>query len=309
MLDAICTTDGLVNAAFEYNMPAVALTDHGVMYGAMEFYKKAKAKGVKPIIGCETYIITKGSRFQKGKDSSYNIESGFIEEKTLNGNKNTKKKGGYHHLVLLAKNKKGYDNLVKLTSIGHTEGFYYKPRIDSEILKEYSEGLVALSACAGGVVAAHLVNNDYGQAKEAAEIYKDIFGTDFYLEIQNHGMELEKPVLANMPKLAKELGLKLIATNDVHYIKHEHSIPHNIYLYISTDLSRDREGNDVEKDLRYGTDQVYFKSPEEDVQLFKKYPEAIESTLEVADKCNLVLAKRRVSHACFPIPECRGKQP
>jgi DNA polymerase-3 subunit alpha len=287
-------------------MPAVALTDHGVMYGAMEFYKKAKAKGVKPIIGCETYIITKGSRFQKGKDSSYNIESGFIEEKTLNGNKNTKKKGGYHHLVLLAKNKKGYDNLVKLTSIGHTEGFYYKPRIDSEILKEYSEGLVALSACAGGVVAAHLVNNDYERAKESAIIYKDIFGTDFYLEIQNHGMELEKPVLANMPRLAKELGLKLIATNDVHYIKHEHSIPHNIYLYISTDLSRDKEGKNMETDLRYGTDQVYFKSAEQMCELFKDYPEAIESTLEVADKCNLELPKGVYHMPNFPIPEDAG---
>jgi DNA polymerase-3 subunit alpha len=127
-------------------------------------------------------------------------------------------------------------------------------------LKQLSEGLVALSACAGGVVAAHLVNNDYEQAKEAAIIYKEIFGSDFYLEIQNHGMVLEKPVLENMPKLAKELGLKLIATNDVHYLKREHSIPHNIYLYISTDLSRDKEGKNMEVDLRYGTDQVYFKS-------------------------------------------------
>jgi DNA polymerase-3 subunit alpha len=306
LLDAICTTDGLINAAIEFNMPAVALTDHGVMYGAMEFYKKAKAKGVKPIIGCEVYILTKGSRLQKGKVNTHNVESGFIEGKPANNSKNSRKKGGYHHLVLLAKDKTGYDNLIKLTSIGHTEGFYYKPRIDAEILKEYSEGLVALSACAGGVVSAHLVNDDYEQAKEAAIVYKEIFGNDFYLEIQNHGMEIEKPVLAGMPKLAKELGLKLIATNDVHYIKHEHHIPHNIYLYISTDLSRDKEGKNMEVDLRYGTDQVYFKSAEQMCELFKDFPEAIESTLEVADKCNLELPKGVYHMPNFPVPENAG---
>ena len=174
MLDAICTPEGLVNAAVENNMPAVALTDHGVMYGAMEFYKKARANGVKPIIGCEVYILTKGSRLQKGKDNSHNIaESGFIDAKSRTNGRETKKKGGYNHLVLLAKDKSGYDNLVKLISIGHTEGFYYKPRIDAEILSKYSNGLVALSACAGGVVSAHLVNNDYKQAKEGY-IYRDI---------------------------------------------------------------------------------------------------------------------------------------
>jgi len=150
------------------------------------------------------------------------------------------------------------------------------------------------------------VNNNYEQAKEAAIIYKEIFGSDFYLEIQNHGMELEKPVLANMPKLAKELELKLIATNDVHYIKHEHHIPHNIYLYISTDLSRDKEGKNMEVDLRYGTDQVYFKSAEQMCELFKDYPEAIESTLEVADKCNLELPKGVYHMPNFPIPEDSG---
>jgi DNA polymerase-3 subunit alpha len=307
LLDAICTPEGLVNAALENNMPAVALTDHGVMYGAFEFYKKAKAKGVKPIIGCEIYILTKGSMFQKGKESTYNVvESGFTEGKNHTNGMESKKKGGYHHLVLLAKNETGYKNLLKLISLGHTEGFYYKPRIDAELLRKYSDGLVALSACAGGVVSAHLVNNDYPQAKEAAIIYKEIFGSDFYLEIQNHGMELEKPVLAQMPKLAKELGLKLIATNDIHYLKPEHAIPHNIYLYISTDLSRDKEGKNMEVDLRYGTDQIYFKSAEQMCELFKDYPEAIESTLEVADKCNLELPVGVYHMPNFPIPEESG---
>jgi DNA polymerase-3 subunit alpha len=307
LLDAICTPEGLVNAAVENNMPAVALTDHGVMYGAFEFYKKAKAKGIKPIIGCEIYILTKGSMLQKGKESTYNVvESGFTEGKNHINGKENKKKGGYHHLVLLAKDETGYKNLLKLISLGHTEGFYYKPRIDAELLRKYSNGLVALSACAGGVVSAHLVNNDYPQAKEAAIIYKEIFGNDFYLEIQNHGMELEKPVLAGMPKLAKELGLKLIATNDIHYLKPEHAIPHNIYLYISTDLSRDKEGKNMEVDLRYGTDQIYFKSAGQMYELFKDFPEAIESTLEVADKCNLVLPVGVYHMPNFPIPEKSG---
>jgi DNA polymerase-3 subunit alpha len=220
LLDAICTTDGLVDSAVENNMPAVALTDHGVMYGALEFYGKAKKKGIKPIMGCEVYILTRGSRLVKGKDNSLNIESGFTEGRVLSSNGKGNKKGGYQHLVLLAKNETGYKNLMKLTSIGHTEGFYYKPRIDVEVLKKYSEGLVALSACAGGVVSAHIVKGDFDEARASAIIYKEIFGNDFYLEIQNHGIDMEKPILNYMPKLAKELGLKLIATNDIHYIKH-----------------------------------------------------------------------------------------
>jgi DNA polymerase-3 subunit alpha len=255
------------------------------MYGAMEFYKKAKAKGIKPIIGCEVYIITKGSRFEKGKDST-GVDSGFTIGSMNTAEPNqSKRKAKYDHLVLLAKDEIGYHNLLKLASLAHTEGFYYKPRIDTDLLRQHSEGLVALSACAGGVVSRHLVKGDYQEAKESAIIYKEIFDRDFYLEIQNHGMDIEKPVLENMPKLAKELGLKLIATNDIHYIKHEHYIPHNIYLYISTDLSRDKEGKNMETDLRYGTDQVYFKTAEQMCELFKNYPEAIESTLEVAEKC------------------------
>ncbi len=306
LLDAICTTDGLIDAAIDNKMSSIALTDHGVMYGAMEFYKKAKSKGVKPIIGCEVYIVTKSSRFEKGKDTVI-TETGFtIGSMSSKTDKFSKRKSKYDHLVLLAKNKTGYDNLLKLVSLGHTEGFYYKPRIDSELLRKYSEGLIALSACSGGVVATHLVHGDYEEAKSCAIIYKEIFDKDFYLEIQNHGMDIEKPVLENMPKLARELNLKLIATNDVHYIKNEHAIPHNIYLYISTDLSRDKEGKNMELDLRYGTDQVYFKSAEEMCRLFKDYPQAIESTLEVAEQCNLELPKGVYHMPNFPIPADSG---
>jgi len=306
LLDAICTIDGLVNAAKENDMPAVALTDHGVMYGAMEFYKKAKKTGVKPIIGCEFYIITKGSRFEKGK-AEHIPETILGKDKSLKSNgKLSNRKSNYDHIVLLAKDYKGYQNLVKLCSIGHTEGFYYKPRIDSEILKQHSEGVVSLSACAGGVVASHILRGDYDLAKESAAVYKEIFGNDFYLEIQNHGLEIEHRVREYMKELGKELGLKLIATNDIHYIKYEHHIPHNLYLYINTDLSKDKEGKNLEKDLRYETDQVYFKSAEEMCKLFKDFPDAIESTLEVAEKCNLELPENVYHMPEFPIPKETG---
>ncbi len=288
-------------------MPALALTDHGVMYGAMEFYKKALKEGIKPIIGCEVYIVTKGSRFDKGKgDDVTDTMLGKDKSAPKGFNKLSKRKSNYDHLVLLAKDEQGYKNLVKLCSIGHTEGFYYKPRIDSDILRPHSEGLVALSACAGGVVSSHIVHDDFDAAKEAAIIYKEIFDNDFYLEIQNHGVEIEEKVREHMPKLAKELGLKLIATNDIHYIKHEHHIPHNLYLYISTDLSKDKEGKNLESELRYETDQVYFKSADQMCELFKGFPEAIESTLEVAEKCNLKLPQNEYHMPKFPIPEESG---
>ena len=296
-----------MGAAKEHNMPALALTDHGVMYGAMEFYNKAKKAGIKPIIGCEVYIVTKGSRFQKGKaeDNADTMLGKDKSGKTIG--KLSNRKSNYDHLVLLAKDFKGYRNLVKLCSIGHTEGFYYKPRIDSDILRQYSEGLVCLSACAGGVVSSHIARGDLDEAKEAAKIYRDIFGSeDFYLEMQNHGMEIEAKIRKHVPALAKELGLKTIATNDIHYIKYEHHIPHNLYLYISTDLSKDKEGKNLETDLRYETDQVYFKSAEEMCKIFKDFPEAIQSTLEVADKCNLELPRGVYHMPDFPIPKESG---
>lgn len=306
ILDAICTTDGLIDAAIENKMPAVALTDHGVMFGAMEFYTKAKAKGIKPIIGCEAYMITDGSRFERARELP-KTDIGMQETTLrLKPEKLTNRKSRYDHLVLLAKNETGYKNLMKMASIGQTEGFYYKPRIDMEVLRKHSEGLVALSACAGGVVAKHIVHGNPDEARRVAIAYKELFGDDFYLEIQNHGIEIEKSILEYMPVLAKELGIKLIATNDVHYIKHEHHIPHNLFLYISTDLSRDKEGRNLEQDLRYGTDQVYFKSADEMCKLFKNFPQAIESTFEVTDKCNLELPKGKYHMPDFPIPKDSG---
>ncbi len=286
--DGACTVDSLIKAAKKHNMHSVALTDHGVMYGIAEFYKKAKKEGIKPIVGMEAYIVTEGSRFDKGKNTDTSEGAGTSSRK---------RSKHYNHLILLAKNKEGYKNLSKLSTLGHTEGFYYKPRIDLELLKKYRDGLICTSACAGGVVAAHLVNNDYEKAKQIAKIYKDIFEEDFYLEIQDHNMEVEQPILAAMPKLAKELGIKLVATNDCHYIEQEHAIAHNILLLLS-----DKNGTDY-RQLRYGTDQVHFKSTDEMKNLFKNYQGAIENTLEIEEKTDINLDFEGHYYPVFPIPE------
>ena len=279
--DGACTVDGLIKAAKKHNMKSVAITDHGVMYGAAEFYNKAKKEGIKPIIGMEAYIVVEGSRFDRAKVEDAN---------------NKKKSKHYNHLILLAKNKQGYDNLSRLSTLGHTEGFYYKPRIDLEILKQYREGLICTTACAGGVVSTHLVNGNYEKAREVAKKFKDIFEDDFYLEIQDHGMDVDKPILEGMPKLSKELGIKLVATNDCHYIEHEHAIAHNILLLLS-----DKNGADYTQ-LRYGTDQVYFKSSDEMTKIFKKYKGAIEHTLEIEEKIDLKLDIEGYHFPNFPIP-------
>ena len=280
--DGACTVDGLINAAKKHNMKSVAITDHGVMYGAAEFYNKAKKAGIKPILGMEAYIVVDGSRFDRGKVEDAN---------------NRKKSKHYNHLILLAKNKQGYDNLSRLSTLGHTEGFYYKPRIDLELLEKYREGLICTTACAGGVVSTHLVNGNYEKAREVAKKFKDIFDDDFYLEIQDHGMDVDKPILEGMPKLSKELGIKLVATNDCHYIEPDHAIAHNILLLLS-----DKNGADYTQ-LRYGTDQVYFKSSDEMTKLFKKHKDAIENTLEIDEKIDLKLDFEGHHFPNFPIPK------
>ncbi|MCG6914844.1 DNA polymerase III subunit alpha [bacterium BMS3Abin03] len=280
--DGACTIDGLIEAALENNMQSVALTDHGVMYGIAEFYRKAVAKGIKPIVGMEAYIVKEGSRFERGTGDE------------TNGRKKSKH---YNHLILLAKNNEGYKSLSKLSTLGHTEGFYYKPRIDLELLRKYRDGLICTSACAGGVVSSHLVSGNIDKAREVAKTYKDIFEDDFYLEIQDHGMDIDKPILEWMPKFSKELGIKLVATNDCHYIKKDHAIAHNILLLLS-----DKNGADYNH-LRYGTDQVYFKSSDEMIRLFKNHISAIENTLEIDSKINLKLDFEGHHFPRFPIPE------
>jgi DNA polymerase-3 subunit alpha len=280
--DGACTVEDLILAAKKNNMHAVALTDHGVMFGVSEFYKKATKHGIKPIVGMEAYIVIDKSRFDK---------SGEME----NGRKKSKH---YNHLLLLAKNKIGYKNLIKLTTIGHLEGFYYRPRIDLEVLKQYSEGLICTSACPAGPIASPLINDDYAKARSTAIKLKEIFGDDFYLEIQDHGLEIERPVLNGMPKLAQDIGAKLVATNDIHYIDKEHAIAHNILIMLG-----DKSGTADYRELRYGTDQIYFKTSDEMKKIFKNYKGAIESTLEIDEKIDLKLDSGDYHFPIFPIPE------
>ncbi|MBI5323695.1 MAG: DNA polymerase III subunit alpha, partial [Ignavibacteriae bacterium] len=282
LLDALCTPDELIKAAVEDGQKALALTDHGVMFGCYEFYRKAKAAGIKPIIGFEAYV-SNGSRFDKTA-----------------GKAKTKKKN-YYHLVLLAKNQTGYQNLLKLTSLAHTEGFYYKPRIDKELLEKYNEGIVASSACIAGVISHHLINNDYDKAYEEAKYYKDLYGDDFYIELQSHFLTDDQIVLSEAPKIAKKLGLKTIATNDIHYLKGDHAIAHNILLNIK-DVTAATSGQvDIYK-LRYRTPEMYFKTKEEMYKLFVDFPDALENTLEVADKCNVNLDSG-LHMPEFPLPK------
>ncbi len=282
LLDAACTVDNLVKAACEDGQKALALTDHGVMFGCLEFYDKAKKKGIKPILGFEAYVAN-GSRFDKSA-----------------GKKDTRKKN-YYHLVLLAKNLQGYKNLIKLTTLAHTEGYYYKPRIDEELLEKYHEGIIACSACINGVVNAHLIAGDYKMAYEKAKFYHQLFGEDFYLELQHHHLAEDEVILKEVPKIAEELNIKLVASNDVHYIKQEHAIAHNVYLFIK-DATASNSGQLDIRQLRYRTPEMYFKSTEQMVELFKDYPGAISNTVEIAEKCELNFEKKNFMPA-FPIPE------
>jgi DNA polymerase-3 subunit alpha len=279
--DGACTVSDLINAAKKNDMKSVAITDHGVLYGAIEFYKKAKKEGIKPIIGMEAYIVKEGSRFDRGKNDE---------------NTGRKKSKNYNHLLLIAKNQIGYSNLVKLSTIGYLEGHYYKPRIDLEVLRKHKEGLICTSACPAGIVSTHIINGDLDKAKEIAIAYKEIFGDDFYLEIQDHSLEIEQPILEHMPRLSRELGIKLVATNDCHYIEKDHSMAHNILLLLSNKNHYDY------KQLKYGTDEIYFKSSEQMKKLFRKHKDAIENTLEIDQKINLELDFSKHYFPQFLIP-------
>ncbi len=283
LLDGACSVSGLIQAAVDNQMPAVALTDHGVNFGLFEFYQKARKAGIKPILGCEAYVAD-GDRFDK---TSLKL-------------KREQNRRNYFHLVLLAKDYRGYQNLNRLTSRGHTEGFYYKPRIDRALLQEFHEGLICLSACAGGVVSAHLVNNDLNAAREAVEWYHNLFGEDFYLEIQDHGIPVDKPILEGVPRLSQETGIPMVVTNDCHYIHKSDAVAHNVLLHIR-DASKNGSTVDVERDLRYVTDEFYFKSSEEMAELFSAYPDAVARTLEIAEKCNVEIPEQ-LHMPDFPIP-------
>ena len=247
--------------AKELGMDSIAITDHGVMYGVIDFYKACKKEGIKPIIGCEVYVAPRGrTRHDKepGVDNKYN------------------------HLILLAKNMQGYRNLSKLVSIGFTEGYYYKPRIDYEVLEKYSEGLICLSACLAGAVNQALLNGREEEAEDIANWHRSVFGEDYYIEIQNNG--IQEQVLANqkLVKLARKLDIPLVATNDAHYLKKEDAYNHEVLLCIQTG----KRMSDPDR-MRFETEELYIKSPEEMIEYFKAFPDAIENTVKIAEKCNV----------------------
>ncbi|TVY07424.1 DNA polymerase III subunit alpha [Paenibacillus cremeus] len=276
LLDGAARIDDLVGQAAKLGMKELALTDHGVMYGAIPFYKACKSHGIKPIIGCEVYY-TAGSLRTKGNRQEQPI----------------------YHLLLLAKNMTGYQNLMKLVSIAHLEGYHYKPRIDLEHLQRYSEGLICTSSCLGSEVSQHLLHGRYDEAKAAAERYRDIFGDDFYLELQDHGLAEQKKVLQLMLRLSKDTGIRLVATNDVHYVREPDHAVQDILICIGT-------GKTVEDEerLKFHSSQLYLKSESEMARLFPHVPEAMANTVAIAEQCNLELEFGRSILPQFePIPE------
>ena len=259
LLDGMCRIKDIPKRAKELGMKAIALTDHGVMFGSALFYQACQKEGIKAITGCEVYVAP-NSRFDK--DFSRD------EDK-------------YNHLILLVKNKEGYQNLIKLVSIGFTEGFYSKPRIDKEVLKKYSKGLICLSGCLAGEVSKAILEDDLEKAESVALWYKNLFKEDYYLEIQNNGLSEQVMVNQKLISLARKLQIPLVATNDAHYLKKEDSFNHEILLCMQTG----KRITDTDR-MRFGTDEFYIKSPEEMVDYFEAVPEAIENTIKIADKCN-----------------------
>lgn len=279
LLDGSGKIKKLMKAAKEKGMKSIAITDHGVMYGLVDFFKAAKENDIKAILGCEIYVVPKSMHI-----------------------KQPDKENSTYHLVLLVKNETGYKNLMKIASIASIEGFYYKPRVDCDYLRKHSEGLIALSACLGGEVQSNILKNNYEKAKEAALKYKEIFNGDFYLELQDHGMEEQKKVNEENIKLSQETGIPLIATNDVHYINKEDSKSHDVLMCIQTAKTIDDPHR-----RRYPSDQFYLKSSEEMWEMFSHIPEALENTMKIADECNYEYKFHESKLPKFPLEE--GQDP
>jgi DNA polymerase III subunit alpha len=262
LLDGMIRLEDLFKKAREYRMPAVAITDHGNMFGAIDFYQQAYKHGIKPIIGAELYVAPK-SRFDKSSTSGETAK----------------------HLIVLVKNMQGYKNLMKLTTAGYLEGFYYRPRVDKELLKEYSKGLIAASACLHGEINDYILKGKIDEAKNAARCYQEIFDEDnFYLEMMENGIPEQKIANKGLLEISRELSIGLVATNDCHYLNREHAEAHDVLLCIQT-------GKTIEdkEHMSLGTDQFYFRSPEEMSELFEATPEALSNTINIAEKCNLSL--------------------
>jgi len=274
ILDGSIKIGDLVKTAVEHRMPALALTDHGNMFGALEFYKKAMAGGIKPIIGEEFYLASGSRKSRKPGEKPY-------------------------HLVLLARNEEGYRNLITLSSKAFLEGFYYKPRIDMELLQAHAGGLIGLSACLGGEIPNHLMNGRSGAARKSAARYVEIMGREhFYLELMDNGIEEQRTVNEELLRIAREMNIGVVATNDIHYLKKEDAEYHDALLCIGTGKTINET-----KRFRFKSNEFYFKSPAQMAALFADVPEAVHATIEITEKCNLSLDLGKLKLPRFPIPE------
>ncbi len=276
LLDGLAKIDEFVACAKELGMDAIALTDHGNLYGSIEFYKKAKAAGIKPILGVEAYIAPK----HRTDKSSINSEK-------------------YYHLTLLAKNNTGWKNLIQLVTKSNLEGFYYKPRIDKELLQLHHEGLIALSGCPSGEIPRHIIRNQHAEAEKSLMEYKDIFGDDFYIEIWHQPKIAEvHGAVPHLVALAKKHSIPLVATQDIHYLTKEDAFYHDVLLAVQT-------GNKITDDdrLTLKDGELHMRSPKEMEEAFKEYPEALENTVRIADQCNVEIELGKIFIPTFPVPE------
>lgn len=273
LLDGMCRAKDMAKQAAAFGMPALAVTDHGVMYNVVSFYEACKENTVKPIIGCEVYV-SPGSRFDRDATQDR-----------------------YYHMLLLAQNEIGYKNLMKLCSRGFTEGFYYKPRVDRELLNQYSEGLIATSSCLGGELCNLLLKNEVEEARRRAAALREIFPGRFYVELQNHGLKEQAYVQPELVRIARHLDLPLVCSNDVHYLKQEDADPHEVLLCIQTGRTM-RDQNR----LRYGPPSFFLRSPEDMARIFADYPEALANTLEIAARCDFefTLGRHYLPHFAVP---------
>ena len=277
LLDGACRIKKLIPRVKELGQTAVAITDHGAMYGVIDFYREANKYGIKPVIGCEVYVANR-SRFSKEHMMDWS-----------------------YHLVLLCENNTGYKNLIKLVSSGFTEGFYKKPRVDKELLKKHHEGLIALSACLAGEIPRNLTQNDYDTAKKIALEYRDIFGeNNYFIEIQDHGLADQKRILPNLIKLSKETGIPLVATNDCHYINKDDAKMQNVLVCIGTNHTVNEDNG-----MAFDTEEFYVKSEEEMREIFSFVPEAIENTQKIADRCNMTFEFGNTKLPAFVVPDGR----
>ncbi len=275
LLDGACRISGLMDRVLELGQNSVAITDHGVMYGAVDFYKAAKDKGVKPIIGCECYVAPR---------SRHDKVHGLDNER--------------YHLVLLCENNKGYENLIAMVSKAWTEGFYTKPRIDRELLEKHSEGLIALSGCLAGEIPQALLRGDYEGARKTALWYKELFGEDrYYIEIQNHGIREQLEIIPDLVRLSRETGIGLVATNDAHYLRKEDSSVQQVLVCIQTNHVLGESTG-----LEFSTDEFYVKSEEEMLGLFSDIPEAVYNTQKIADMCEVEFEFGNTKLPHFEVP-------